>query len=130
MSSHWEETSESSCEDEKDEMVIVAKRYKNLVLQKSQQMERGNFNKNWFKGSSSRGNEIICYGCKMPRHLKNECPLNKKAKSYKMKKKILLETWCDCDSSLSNDESMIEARVNFFFMEKMTMYVIMTILMI
>ena len=54
----------------------------------------------------------------MHRHLKNECPLNKEAKSYKMKKKILLETWCDCDSSLSNDESMIEAKTNFCLMAK------------
>ena len=36
MSSHQEETSELSCEDEKDEMAIVAKRYKKLVLQKGQ----------------------------------------------------------------------------------------------
>ena len=32
MSSHQEETSESSCEDEDYEMAIVAKRYKKLVL--------------------------------------------------------------------------------------------------
>ena len=34
MSSHQESTSESSCEDEEDEMVIMAKRDKKLVLQK------------------------------------------------------------------------------------------------
>ena len=43
IGSHQEEISESSYEDE---MTIVAKRYKKLVLEKSQQMERGNFNKN------------------------------------------------------------------------------------
>ena len=32
MSSHQEKTSESSCEDKEDEMIVVAKRYKNLVL--------------------------------------------------------------------------------------------------
>ena len=76
-------------------------------------MGRGNFNKNLFKGDSSRSKEVICYGCKMPKHLKNECPLNKEAKKYKMKKKILVKTQSDCDSSSSYDESMIEARTNF-----------------
>ena len=35
-----------------------------------------------------------------------------------MKKKVLVETWFDCDSSSSDDELMIEARSNFCFMEK------------
>ena len=118
MSSHQEKISESSCEDEEDEMAIMTKRYKKLVFQKSQQMGRGNFNKNPFKGGSSRGNEMICNGYKMSGNLKNEYPLNKKAKRYKMKKKILVETWSDCDSSSSDDESMIEARANFSLMEK------------
>ena len=81
-------------------------------------MGRRNFNNNRFKGDSSRGNEVICYGCKMPGHLKNECPLNKKIKKYKMKKKILVNAWSDFESSSSNDESMIEARANFCLMEK------------
>ena len=51
-------------------------------------------------------------------HLKNECPLNKEAKRYKMKKKILVETWSDCDPSSSDDESIIEAKANFCLMEK------------
>ena len=38
MSSHQEKTSESSCDDEKDEMAIVAKRYKKPVFQKGQRM--------------------------------------------------------------------------------------------
>ena len=46
MSSHQKETSESSCEDEEDEMAIVAKRYKKLVFQKGQRMGRRNFNNN------------------------------------------------------------------------------------
>ena len=53
--------------------------------------------------------------CNQLRHLKNDCPLNKK---YKMKKKILVETWSDCYSSSSNDESMIEVRANFCLMTK------------
>ena len=81
-------------------------------------MEKGNFNKNQFKCGFSRGNEVICYGCKIPGHLKNECLLNNEAKRYKIKKKILVKTWSDCDSFSSDDESMIEARSNFYLMAK------------
>ena len=42
MSSHQEEISESSYKDEEDEMAMVVKRCKKLVLQKSQRMGRGN----------------------------------------------------------------------------------------
>ena len=54
----------------------------------------------------------------MPSHLKSECPLNKEAKRYKMKRKTWWKTWSDYDSSSSNDESMIEVKVNFFLMVK------------
>ena len=81
-------------------------------------MRKGNFNKNIFKGGSSRSNEVICSGCKMPRHLKNEYPLNKEAKRYKMKMKILVETCFNYDSSSSDNESMNEARTNFCLREK------------
>ena len=118
MSSHQKETSESFYNDEKDEMAIVAKRYKKLVLQKGQRMGRKNFKNIQFKGGSSRGNEVICYECKMLGLLKNECLLNKKIKKYKMKKKILVETWSDCESSSFSDQSMIEPRANFCFMAK------------
>ena len=99
-------------------MAIVAKRYRKLVFQKGQRMGRRTFNNNRFKSGSSRSNEVICYECKLPGHLKNKCPLNKKIKKYKMKKKILVEAWSDCESSSSNDESMIEARANFCLMAK------------
>ena len=56
--------------------------------------------------------------CKMPEHLKNECPLNKESKKYKINKKILVETWSDCYSFSSDDESMIEAKANFCLMAK------------
>ena len=62
--------------------------------------------------------KFLCYGCNQPGHLKNECLLNKEAKKYKMKKKILVETWSNSDPFSSDDESIIEARANFFLMVK------------
>ena len=60
MSSHQEKISESCCKDEEDEMAMVVKRCKKLVLQKTQRMERGNnSNKNQFKGDSLRSNKFL-----------------------------------------------------------------------
>ena len=46
MSSYQEEINESSCKDEKDEMAIVVKRCKKLILQKSHKMGRENNSNN------------------------------------------------------------------------------------
>ena len=46
MSSHQEKISESSCKDEKNEIAMVVKRCKKLVLQKSHRMGRGNNSNN------------------------------------------------------------------------------------
>ena len=88
MSSHQEEINESSCKDEEDEMTIVVKRYKKLVLQKSKRMRRGN-------SSNKINSRVILQGAinfyNKLGYLKNDFPLNKEAKKYK-KKKILVET--------------------------------------
>ena len=60
ISSHQEEISESSYKDEEDEMAMVVKSCKKLVLQKSQRIGRGNnSNKNQFKGDSSKSDKFM-----------------------------------------------------------------------
>ena len=75
-------------------------------------MEKGNFRRNWFRGDSSRNNQILYYGFNQPRHMRSKCPLNKKAK--KKKKKIMVETWFDSDPSTFDGELDVESRVNLF----------------
>ena len=51
-------------------------------------------------------NEIICFECKKPGHMKADCPkLKKRSFPNKRKKKNLLATWEDMDSSDNSDES-------------------------
>ena len=63
-------------------------------------------NKRWKKKRMGRGNNsnkidsrVILQGAinfyNQLGHLKNDCLLNKEAKKYKMKKKILVETWSE-----------------------------------
>ena len=47
MSSHQEKISESCCKDEENEIAMVVKRCKKLVLKKSHRMGRGNNSNNF-----------------------------------------------------------------------------------
>ena len=77
ISSCEKEIGESCCDDEDAEMAMLAKRYKKLTFEKNQRMRKWKFKRDRFKGVSSRYNQILCYGCNQPEHLRNECPLNK-----------------------------------------------------
>ena len=68
---------EDSYEDEDFEMAMLARRYKKLAFQRDQRMGRRNFRKDRFRNKSSRNNQITCYGCIQPGHLRSECPMNK-----------------------------------------------------
>ena len=56
-----------------------------------------------FGQRKSNGNKVIFYECNEPGHYKNDCPQLQKdiprKKSLKGKKKGLMETWDDSDSS-------------------------------
>ena len=43
-------------------------------------MRRRNFRRDQFRNDPSRNNQITCFGCKQPRHIRIECPFNKEAK--------------------------------------------------
>ena len=86
-SSRNEELYEDSCEDEDAEMAMIVRRYKKLTFQRDQRMERINFEKKQFRNKPLRNNQITCYGCKQPGHLRSECPMNKESKKDKDKKK-------------------------------------------
>ena len=87
ISSRSEELYEDSCEDEDAEMAMLVKRYKKLALQCDQRMGRKSFRRDRFRNEPLRNNQITCYGCKQPRHLRSECLLNKEGKKDKDKKK-------------------------------------------
>ena len=53
--------------------------------------KRKQLKQNRFMGDSSRNNKFY----NQLGYLKNDFPLNKEAKKYKMKKKILVETWSE-----------------------------------
>ena len=86
-SSRNEELYADSCEDEDAEMAMLAKRYKKLAFQRDQQMGRKSFRRDRFRNEPSRNNQITCYGCKQPRHLRSECPLNKEGKRIRTRKR-------------------------------------------
>ena len=113
-SSRSGELYEDSYKDEDVEMAMLARRYKKLAFQRDQRMGRRSFRRDRFRNEPSRNNQITCYGCKQPGHLRSECPLNKEGKKDKdkKKKKAMVATWSDSDPSSSESESEIDIKVN------------------
>ena len=87
MSSRNEKLYEDSCEDENAEMAMIVRRYKKLAFQRDQRMERRNFRIDRFRNEPSKNNQITCYGCKQPGHLRSECPMNKEARRIRIKRR-------------------------------------------
>ena len=117
-SSRSEDHYEDSCEDEDAEMAMLARRYKKLAFQWDQRMGRRNFRRDRFKNEPSKNNQITCYGCKQPGHLRSKCPLNKEGKKDKdkKKKKTMIATWSDSDPSSSESEQKMDIKANLYFM--------------
>ena len=66
-------------------------------------MGKRNFRRDRFHNDHSRNNQITCYGCKQPGHMRLECPMNKEGKKDKeKKKKDMVATWSDRDPSSSD----------------------------
>ena len=81
-------------------------------------MGKRNFKRDKFRNETSRNNQIRCYGCKQPRHMRSECPLIKEAKKDKKKrrKKAMVAIWFDSDPFSSNGEPDVEVKVNLCLM--------------
>ena len=120
MSSKEEELYETSYEDEDVEMAMLARRYMKLAFQRDQRMGIGrrNFLKDRFRNEPSRNNQITCYGCKQPKHMRLECPINKEGKKDKKKKKDMVATWSDSDPSSSDGEQKMKIKANLFLIAK------------
>ena len=117
-SSRNEDHYEDSCEDEDAEMAMLARRYKKLAFQRDQRMGRRSFRRDRFRNDQPRNNQITCYGCKQPGHLRSECPLNKEGKKdkEKKKKKAMVATWSDSDPSSSESEPKMDIKANLCLM--------------
>ena len=118
ISSREEESYETSCEDEDAEMAMLARRYNRLAFQRDHKMGRRNFRRDRFRNDQSRNNQITCFGCKQPGHIRTECPLNREAKKDKKKKKAMVATWSDSDESSSDEEAEINIKANLCLMAK------------
>ena len=113
-----EEEEEELNDSELDDITLLTRRYKNYLKfkkgNKLKKYSKGNSLKEYSKGITTKekkGNdEVTCFECKKPRHMKNECPLRRKNK-----KKAMKDTWDDNSESESNDEVQ-EQVANMCFM--------------
>ncbi|KAL5544086.1 hypothetical protein UlMin_007870 [Ulmus minor] len=96
-------SSTSNSVDEND-VVLLARKFKKFLKH-----DRKN-RRSLIKDSDERPkrSEVICYECNKPRHIKPDCPQLKHGK-----KKAMVATWDDSDSSESESENDEQASVCF-----------------
>ncbi|MQL70742.1 hypothetical protein Taro_003061 [Colocasia esculenta] len=133
-----EDTSEEVSDDKEsmgsseDEEALLSRRLQRILAKKKYQSGRRHFKKNKdFKkpeGENSKRAEPICYECKKPGHIKEECLKLKKTevrmkdssrRLRRYKKKAMAATWdnsSDSDSESSSSEEE-EEKANLAFMD-------------
>ena len=111
-----EETSDEDDDDE--EFAMMAKRFKRFFRKGGQRFNqrRDDFKKN-SKEVPQKKEQIICYECKKPGHIKAECPkLRKFSKDKKKGKKAMIAAWGESESESSSDEERDSEVANLCFM--------------
>ena len=105
------EDKEDTFEDyDEDEIVHLARRILKVWINRKK--KKGFVPKKDKKGKAKQ-DDVICFECKEPRHVRSECPRLKK----KLKKKAMIATWEDLDEEQQGLESQEEEVVaNLCFM--------------
>ncbi|KAL5563974.1 hypothetical protein UlMin_033721 [Ulmus minor] len=98
-------SSSTSYDDVEKDIAFLAKKFKNYLKH-----DRKNRRK-WMKeiDEHPKPSEVVCYECNKPGHYKSECPQRKQGR-----KKAMMATWDDSDSS--DSESDKDERANVCFM--------------
>ncbi|KAL4272428.1 hypothetical protein GQ457_13G015620 [Hibiscus cannabinus] len=93
-------THEMIGEDEENEMTMFAKRFKRFMKSNSgRRFQRREDFKN--KNKEEEKDQLICFECKKPGHMKVECPNLRKKSLEKKKHKRFVDTWSDEDVGTS-----------------------------
>src|SRR4051812_47537080 len=107
-----EDSEESESEEEEDELSMISRRVNQLWKSKQRKFKNFRSSKKPERGESSGirrsdKKKVTCYECNEPGHYKNECQKLQKEKPKKKfhKKKGIMATWDDSDSSESESDS-------------------------
>ena len=89
-----EEEDSSDDEDDSDEIAHLARKISRAWIKR----KKKNLVPKKDKKGKAKQDEIICFECKEPGHVRSECPRLKKASEKKTtKKKAMMATWEDLD---------------------------------
>ncbi|KAG8651017.1 hypothetical protein MANES_07G085550v8 [Manihot esculenta] len=110
-----EDTSEEEEEISEEELALVTRRIRKLLLQNKRFIPRKNFRKE--KGESSKKEVVICYECNKPGHYKVDCPKLKKP-IKKFKKKAFKATWDESSDTEEEEDGDEIANMCFMALEE------------
>lgn len=102
-------------EDSNEELAMISKQVKRLMSRRKKILSYRRPRKFIPKGDKE---EIICYECKKPGHMKGECPELKKKKLKKpfQKKKAMVATWSDEEEEEDSNHEQEDDIANICFM--------------
>jgi len=89
------------------EVVLMSRKFKKMMKKEGNFQHSSRRKDSKFKKTNKEeNNEIICFECRKPRHMKADCPqLKKKRYLQDKKRKSLMVTWDDLDSEKSNSSN-------------------------
>ncbi|KAH1046917.1 hypothetical protein J1N35_037701 [Gossypium stocksii] len=97
---------DSSNNDDDEDMVMFAKKFKKFMkFNKGKRFPRRDIIKG--EPKKKEKDQIICYECKKSGHIKFDCPQLKKKGALKQKKKAMMTTWSNINSSDSDDDNEV-----------------------
>ena len=99
--------------DSDEDIGMLSRKFK-MFLKKKRQEGKFMKKKPLSKGEASKNDEIICYRCKKPGHVKWDCPLRRSTKEKRPSKRAY-GAWTDEDES-ENEASNVEEVANLCFM--------------
>ena len=111
ISENMEESNESKDDSDDEDMALITRKFRRFMKKKKFEKKKPFIRKDEEKGKEK---ELTCFECKKPGHFKSECPQLKK-NPRRFKKKAMMATWSDSDTSSFEEEEKAEM-ANLCFM--------------
>ena len=113
---------EAKLSNMEDDIALITKRMQKFMMQNKFGRKTYNKRSNYKKEGPSKeekenregANEVTCYKCKKPGHIKYDCPLYK---AKKEKRRAMMETWSQSEDSSDGDSENEFANMCFMAFE-------------
>ena len=105
---HDDNDEDGDSDDDEEDIALLARKFRKMGMFKkklfNKKMSSGKPFQNW-KEDYKKKEEVTCFECKRPRHIRPECPLLKRRFQEKKKAMMAESTWDDDDELLAEEDN-------------------------